>query len=179
MSTVTIRNADRLQHVAVSRLTLYVAGRVHALLWPAQKALTDAIRGGADSDGMVGAAQAQAALATFEPKWRQFISGYTALLGKAREQAGSIAYTPWRLKHNRYFAAPVERLQETFVPSADDYSQMIEMWMRRRKMYKRNPPQKKARQPAWYLVLGAQKRHHRLFVMAQVCIHGSKDGVIL
>ena len=132
MSTVTIRNADRLQHVAVSRLTLYVAGRVHALLWPAQKALTDAIRGGADSDGMVGAAQAQAALATFEPKWRQFIGDYTALLSRAREQAGSIAYTPWRLRHNRYFVSPVERLQEAFVPSADDYSQMVEMWMRRR-----------------------------------------------
>jgi hypothetical protein len=31
MPTITTRNADRLQHVAVTRLQLYIAGQVHAL----------------------------------------------------------------------------------------------------------------------------------------------------
>ena len=34
--TITTRNADRLQHVAVTRLQLYIAGQVHALIYPFQ-----------------------------------------------------------------------------------------------------------------------------------------------
>ena len=132
MTTVTLANADRLQHVAVSRLTLYVAGRVHALLYPAQAALVGAVRESAGADGMADAGRLGEALRGFEPKWRQFIGDYTALLSKAREQAGSIAYTPWRLRHNRYFTGPVERLQEAYTPTLADYRQLVEMWVRRR-----------------------------------------------
>ena len=132
MTKIALANADRLQHVAVSRLTLYVAGRVHALLHPAQAALAAAVRESAGPDGMATSTGLGMALRTFEPKWRQFVASYTALLQAARMQAGSIAFTPWRLRHNRYFTQPVERLQEAFTPSASDYQQLVEMWMRRR-----------------------------------------------
>jgi hypothetical protein len=45
---------------------------------------------------------------------------YVALLTRARQQAGSIAFGPYRLRHNRYVTEPVERLQEAFVPSMDE-----------------------------------------------------------
>ena len=51
----------------------------------------------------------------------------------ARRQAGAIAFGPWLVKHNHFFPAAVERLQEaTFTPSADDYYRLAEMWLRRR-----------------------------------------------
>ena len=53
MPTVTIRNADRLQHVAVSRLQLYTAGQLHALIYPFQSWLAKEVRDTADADGSV------------------------------------------------------------------------------------------------------------------------------
>ncbi len=132
MTKIALANADRLQHVAVSRLTLYVAGRIHALLHPAQAALVAAVHESAGPDGMATSTGLGVALRAFEPKWRQFVASYTALLQAARMQAGSIAFEPWRLRHNRYFAQPVERLTEAFTPSVSDYQQLIETWMRRR-----------------------------------------------
>jgi len=50
--SITIRNADRLQHVAVTRLQLYVAGRVHALFYPFQAWLAKEVSSAADADGI-------------------------------------------------------------------------------------------------------------------------------
>lgn len=130
MNTVSVRNADRFQHVAVSRLTLFVAGRVHALLYPVQKALVDTVRGAGDADGMVDSGTLAMALNQFDGNWRRFMSQYTTVLQNARRAAGDIAWTPWRLRHNRCFPALAEPMQEA-APTASDYARLVEMWGRR------------------------------------------------
>ena len=130
--TITVRNADRLQHAAVTRLQLYVAGQVHALLYPFQAWLTKEVRDTADADGIADAAKLAGVLRSAEPRWQTAMRGYVALLERARQQGGSIAFGPYRLRHNRYITAPVERLQEAFVPTMDDFGKLAEMWLRRR-----------------------------------------------
>ena len=129
---LTIRNADRLQHAAVTRLQLYVAGQVHALLYPFQAWLTKEVRDAGDGDGIADASKLAGVLQAADPRWRAVMRDYVALLTRARQQAGSIAFGPYRLRHNRYVTEPVERLQEAFVPSMDDWAKLAEMWLRRR-----------------------------------------------
>jgi hypothetical protein len=129
---VTLRNADRIQHVAVSRLQIYVAGRVHALIYPFQAWLLREVAAAADGEGMTDAGQLAGVVRAAEPRWRAVVEDYTALLARARQQAGDIAYTPWRLKHNHLIRQPIERIQETFTPSLDDYAKLVEMWVKRR-----------------------------------------------
>lgn len=133
MTTLTLRNADRLQHAAVSRLTVYTAGRVHALLYPFQAWLVGEVQDAADSDGNSDAAKLAQVLSAADPKWRAVVAEYADLLTRARRQAGVIAFGPWLVKHNHFFPDAVERLQEaTFTPSGDDYTRLAEMWLRRR-----------------------------------------------
>lgn len=132
MPTLTTRNADQLQHVAVSRLQLYVAGQVHALIYPFQSWLTKEVGGAADAEGLADSSQLAGVLQTADTRWRAVMRDYVALMARARQQAGSIAFGPWAAKHNRYFVQPAERIQESFVPSADDYYKLAEMWLRRR-----------------------------------------------
>jgi hypothetical protein len=132
MTTLTIRNADRLQHVAVSRLQLYAAGRVHAILYPFQAWLVREVRGTADSEGYADAGKLAGVLNAADPRWRAVMRDYTQLLTRARQAAGDIAAGPWRVKHNHLVRQSYERMQETFVPSADDYAKLAEMWLRRR-----------------------------------------------
>lgn len=132
MPAVTIRNADRLQHVAVTRLQLYTAGQVHALLYPFQAWLTKEVRDAADADGIADAGKLAGVLQAADPRWRAVVRDYVALLTRARQQGGSIAFAPYRLRHNRYITEPVERLQEAFVPTMDDWGKLAEMWLRRR-----------------------------------------------
>ena len=132
MPTITIRNADRLQHVAVTRLQLYVAGQVHALLYPFQAWLTREVRDAADADGIADAGKLASVLQAADPRWRAVMRDYVALLTRARQQGGAIAFGPYRMRHNRYVTAPVERLQEAVVPTMDDWGKLAEMWLRRR-----------------------------------------------
>ena len=131
-ASITTRNADRLQHVAVTRLQLYVTGRVHALLYPFQAWLTKEVRDSADADGIADASKLAGVVQAADTRWRAVMRDYVALLDRARQQGGSIAFGPYRLRHNRYFTAPVERLQEAFTPTLDDWSKLAEMWLRRR-----------------------------------------------
>ena len=132
MTTVTLRNADRLQHVAVSRLTLYTAGRVHAILYPFQSWLAGEVREAADADGNADAGRLALVVNQADGRWRNVVAEYVGLLTRARQAAGSIAFGPWLVKHNHFFPKSIERIQETFTPSADDYHRLAEMWLRRR-----------------------------------------------
>ena len=100
MTAVTLRNADRLQHVAVSRLQLYVAGRVHAVIYPFQAWLVQEVQAVAGADGNVDAGQLSLVLNAAEAHWHTVFANYTVMLARARQVAGAIAFAPWRLKHN-------------------------------------------------------------------------------
>ena len=130
--TITIRNADRLQHVAVTRLQLYTAGQVHALLYPFQVWLTKEVSETADGDGIADAGKLAGVIQASDSRWRAVMVDYVALLTRARQQGGAIAFGPYRLRHNRYITEPIERLQEAFVPTMDDFGKLAEMWLRRR-----------------------------------------------
>ncbi len=132
ISTITPRNADRLQHTAVTRLQLYTAGQVHALLYPFQAWLSKEVSGAADTDGIADVGKLTGVMRSAETRWRAVMQDYVALLTRARQQGGSIAFGPYRLRHNRYITAPVERLQEAFVPTLEDWGKLAEMWLRRR-----------------------------------------------
>ena len=132
MPTITTRNADRLQHVAVTRLQLYTAGQVHALLYPFQAWLVKEVSDAGDADGIADAGKLAGVMRSAETRWRAVMQDYVALLTKARQQGGAIAFGPYRLRHNRYITAPIERLQEAFVPAMDDWEKLAEMWLRRR-----------------------------------------------
>ena len=132
MISLTIRNCDRLQHVAVSRLQLYVSGRVHAIIYPFQAWLTREVRGAADADGLADAGRLALVVNQADGRWRAAMSQYAQLLTVSRRAAGSIAFAPWRAKHNHFIPQPVERLQEAFEPNNDDWMQLVQMWQRRR-----------------------------------------------
>lgn len=132
MTTITLRNADRLQHVAVSRLQLYVSGRVHALLYPFQSWLVAEVQEAADADGLADAGKLALVVNQADGRWRTVVANYVQLLTAARRAAGSIAFTPWRLKHNHFITGPIERVQETWTPTPDDYRRVVQMWQRRR-----------------------------------------------
>ena len=132
MTTLTIRNADRLQHAAVSRLTVYVAGRVHALLYPFQAWLVEEVAQAADGEGNADAGGLALVANQADGRWRAVVREYADLLTRARRQAGAIAFGPWLVKHNHFFPKSLERIQETFTPSGDDYHRLAEMWLRRR-----------------------------------------------
>ena len=90
------------------------------------------MRDAADADGIADAGKLAGVLQAADPRWRAVMADYVALLTRARQQAGSIAFGPYRLRHNRYITAPIERLQEAFVPTMDDWGKLAEMWLRRR-----------------------------------------------
>jgi hypothetical protein len=129
---ITIRNADRLQHVAISRLQLYVTGQVHALIYPFQAWLVRAVADSADADGYAQGSELSGIIRTAEPRWRAVVADYAILLTRARRVAGSIAFTPYRLRHNRYITQPLEQLQEAYTPTTDDWRRLAQMWLRRR-----------------------------------------------
>jgi hypothetical protein len=132
MPTITIRNADRLQHVAVSRLQLYVSGQVHALLYPFQAWLVREVAGSGDAGGFAQASDLAGVVNAAAPRWKAVMADYAILLQQARRVAGSFAFTPYRLRHNRYIAQPLEQLQEAYTPTPDDWRQLAQMWLRRR-----------------------------------------------
>lgn len=129
---ITLRNADRLQHVAVSRLQLYVTGRVHAILYPFQSWLAGEVQDAADADGLADAGKLALVVNQADGRWRNTIANYVQLLTNARRAAGSIAFTPWRLRHNHLITQPIERIQEAWTPQPDDYRRLVQTWQRRR-----------------------------------------------
>lgn len=133
MPKITIRNADRLQHVAVSRLTLYLAAQIHAELGKVQTWLTTQVQQAADEDGNVSAAQVLPLLPVLDGKWRAFMTTYTALLQRAREQAADIAFTPLWHRNNALLPQPLTQFQEaSFEPLSDDWRKLAQMWISRR-----------------------------------------------
>ena len=131
---VTARNVDRLQHVAVSRLTLFVAGEIHARIEPFQAWLSDQVRQAADDAGLVDTAKLSTLLLVAEPRWRRVMQGYMGLLRAASEQAADIAFTSLRVKNNAVFPEWVEQVQESFAPSSTDWMRLARMWLRRRNL---------------------------------------------
>lgn len=141
---ITARNVDRLQHVAISRLTLYVAGRIHALIEPFQAWLVKQVQESADADGAVDPGRLWCVIAQVETRWRAVMAQYVALLRAGREQAGDIAFESLKRKNNaqldKWVTKPgmVESLQESvalaesFQPTTQDWIQLARMWLRRR-----------------------------------------------
>lgn len=149
---ITARNVDRLQHVAVSRLTLFVAGRIHAVFEPFQRWLGDQVRQAADEEGLVDAGLVWQVLSAAEPRWREVMRRYAALVTAARVQAADIAFGSLRAKNNALLSEWVEkrpgvgesgvrrhesgvsglRLEESFQPSSTDWLRLVRMWGQRR-----------------------------------------------
>ncbi len=147
---VTARNVDRLQHVAVSRLTLFVAGEIHALIEPFQRWLGDQVRQAAADDGAADMAKLAGLMLVAEPRWAEVMRQYAALLRAARVQAADVAFTSLRVKNNARFTEWVTKgelvgegrgargvaggllLEETFRPDSTDWIRLARMWMQRR-----------------------------------------------
>lgn len=138
---ITARNVDRLQHVAVSRLTLFVAGRIHALIEPFQRWLADEVRQTALDDGLLDTGKAWQVLAAAEPRWREVMRRFAALLTAARVQAADVAFSSLRTKNNARLRVWRQKgaqeiaqvsLAESYQPLASDYLQLVRMWVQRR-----------------------------------------------
>lgn len=147
---VTARNVDRLQHVAVSRLTLFVAGEIHALIEPFQRWLGDQVRQAATDDGLADVAKLAGLMLVAEPRWAEVMRRYAELLRAARVQAADVAFTSLRVKNNARFTEWVTKgelvgegrgargeaggllLEETFRPDSTDWMRLARMWMQRR-----------------------------------------------
>lgn len=127
---VTARNVDRIQHVAVSRLTLFVAGAIHALFEPVQAWLTDQVRQAVDDEGMTDAAKLATLSMLVEQRWRPAMKRYVSLLESARVQAADIAFTSLRVKNNALLKEWA--LQESFTPDSTDWMRLARMWLQRR-----------------------------------------------
>ena len=145
---VTARNVDRLQHVAVSRLTLFVAGEIHALIEPFQRWLGDQVRQAATDDGAADVAKLAGLMLVVEPRWAEVMRQYAALLRAARVQAADVGFTSLRVKNNARFTEWVTKgelvgegrgarggvllLEESFRPDSTDWVRLARMWMQRR-----------------------------------------------
>lgn len=154
---ITPKNVDRLQHVAISRLTLYMAAQIHVMLGELQTWLLTQVRQATDTDGNVEMAQLSAMLPALDTKWHRIVGDYTTLLQRARTQAGDIAFTPLWQRHNAFFPTALDRIQEAFTPSTNDWQQLAAMWLRRR-----NAALQVAQQRVWSDGLSLSQRLWRL-----------------
>ncbi len=153
---ITPKNVDRLQHVAVSRLTLYMAGRSMALFGAYQTWLADQVRQANGNDGLDALAILNL-LPVAETRWRRVIGEYTALLQAARTQAADIAFTVLRVRNNAAFPQTLTRITEAFTPATSDWMKLAEMWLQRR-----NYALQLAQQRTWSDGLNLSQRIWRL-----------------
>lgn len=122
----TLTNVDQLQHNAVARLTLHVAAATMEHFVKLQEWLLGRVNESADAEGNADPAKLSGVMPVIEGRLKAAMNEYTSLLTRARVQAGDIAYTPLRLRHNTY-------ITQTVTQEATDPTQTIaEMWIKRR-----------------------------------------------
>jgi hypothetical protein len=130
---ITPDNVDQLQHVAVSRLTLFMLGQIHELYLPIQDWLTKRVLDiGDDEDGGVREAGISGLVSAAGARLTVATRTYVNMLNNARVQGADIAFRSLAERHNLYVTSPVEQVKESFTPDAGDWRRLAEMWMRRR-----------------------------------------------
>ena len=95
-----------------SRLTLFVAGEIHALIEPFQRWLADQVRQAATDDGLADTAKLAGLMLVVEPRWAEVMRQYASLLRAARVQAADVGFTSLRVKNNARFDEWVVRGEE-------------------------------------------------------------------
>ena len=129
LSEMTLDEVDRLQHVALMRLTLRVMGETHRLLGDYAAWLGDWVRGQAGHDGDVGAGLS-AGLGEADRRYRAMMASWRELFEAARWQAVTLPLGAWLVKHNHFMAEVQQPVQEEL--SAGDLGLLLRLWQERR-----------------------------------------------
>jgi len=137
LSEIGLDEVDRLQHVALMRLTLRMQGETHRIIGAFQAWLGGEVRRRAAADGMVGTAELAGLPALMEGRWKAAMSEWTALFTAAREQAGSLPFGALVVRHNHFMelVPPLEEsvnglLEEDLSPA--EMGTLINLWQDRR-----------------------------------------------
>lgn len=102
LSEIRPGDVDRLQHVALMRLTLRVMGETHRILGDLQQWLAGEVRGRAADDGAVGVAELAGLSNQMESRWRQAMQEWRRLFEAALVQAGSLPFGALVVQHNHF-----------------------------------------------------------------------------
>lgn len=138
LSEIGLDEVDRLQHVALMRLTLRVQGETHRIIGAFQSWLVGEVRRRAEADGTVGTAELAGLPALMESRWKAAMREWTALFTAAREQAGSLPFGALVVRHNHFMglvqpqplAESRSLLQEDLSPA--EMGTLINLWQDRR-----------------------------------------------
>lgn len=130
LSEIQPGEIDRLQHVALMRLTLRVQGETHRILGDLQAWLTGEVRRRAGNDGAVGVTELAGLSNQVETRWRQAMKEWKALFDAARVQAASLPFGALVVRHNHFMAPVVQPVQEDFSPA--EVGTIIGLWQERR-----------------------------------------------
>lgn len=102
LSEVRPDEVDRLQHVALMRLTLRVQGETHRIIGAFQAWMGGEVRRRAAADGTVGTAELAGLPGLMESRWKAAMREWTVLFTAAREQAGSLPFGALVVRHNHF-----------------------------------------------------------------------------
>lgn len=146
LSEIRSADVDRVQHVALMRLTLKVMGETHRILGDLQAWLAGEVRRRAGDDGAVGVTELAGLSNQVESRWRQAMKEWRALFDAALVQAGSLPFGALVVRHNHFMGLvqPVREsdradganrtdraiLEEDFSP--DEVGALIGLWQERR-----------------------------------------------
>lgn len=102
LSEIGLGAVDELQHVALMRLTLRVAGDTHRILGGFQDWLVGEVTRRAGDDGAVGVTELAGLSNQAESRWRQTMNEWKALFQAALVQAGSLPFGALVVRHNHF-----------------------------------------------------------------------------
>lgn len=135
ISSVPLRSAQRVQHRAMSRLTLRVMGEIHRILLPVQSWIVDRIVSNTGPDGAVAPEAVMRLSGELDGQWRPALRKVARVIEAGRREAANMAFGVLVIQHNGMMAAVPAPLQEAVEGppmTPDDVGSVIRLWQQRR-----------------------------------------------
>lgn len=129
LSEIGIDEIDRLQHVALMRLTLRTMGDTHERLGEFSGWLSGWVQRRADGNGDAGPRMGTG-IGEIDERYRSMMTDWRVLFAGAQRQAATLPMGAWLVKHNFYMTQAQRPIQEEL--SAGELGVMIRLWQQRR-----------------------------------------------
>lgn len=129
LKDIKVKDLDKYQSIALSRLTLLTLAKTHTLLGGFQDYLLGLVNKRVDEDGNADITHIIQSLPTVEEKYNKVFDDYTKLLTAARYQAGALPFATLVAQHNHFMGGKLEEAEMT----AADIGTITKLWFIRRK----------------------------------------------
>ena len=135
LSKVPLRQAQRTQHRAMSRLTLRVMGEIHRILYPVQAWIVERILSNAGPDGAVAPEAVMRLSGELEQQWRPALRKVAQVIEAGRREAANMAGGGRGRPHKAMTTAAEQARREAGAGprmTPDDVASVIRLWQQRR-----------------------------------------------